>query len=118
MRAGRRTLRIHRPEKVLFLDDGLTKAEVIDYYRRVAASMVPQLRDAPWSLRPEPGCPGRPVATPISRGRLDDPGLTAQRWPLRDVAAVLAQAAARPWSEVPARGRSLRTARRRLDALR
>lgn len=80
--------------------------------------MVPQLRNAPWSLRPKPGAPGAPVATPISRGRLDDPGLTAQRWSLRDVAAVLERTAARPWSEVPARGRSLRTARRRPDALR
>ncbi|MFD5733502.1 non-homologous end-joining DNA ligase [Streptomyces sioyaensis] len=298
VRAGRRTVRLHRPEKVLFPDDGLTKADVLDYYRRVAASMVPQLRGrplmlerlpeglggpqfmqkdtpdhypdwirraevakkggtvthtvcedkatllfladqacltfhrwlsradrplhpdrlvfdldppepdfaavrdaarrlcalldelglpaalmttgskglhvvvaldgksdvdtvrsfaqdvtqvlaerhpdrlttavrkksrgdrlyldvqrnayaqtgvAPWSLRPKPGAP---VATPLSRGQLDEPGLTPQHWSLRDVAGVLEQAAARPWSGVPARGRSLRTARRRLDALR
>ncbi|WP_347240051.1 hypothetical protein [Streptomyces lydicus] len=69
----------------------------------------------PWSLRAKPGAP---VAVPISRTQLDDPQLTAQSWTLKDVAAVLEQAGTRPWSGVPARGRSLRTARRRLDALR
>ncbi|WP_329179293.1 non-homologous end-joining DNA ligase [Streptomyces decoyicus] len=298
VRAGRRTVRIHRPDKVLFPDDGLTKADVIDYYRRVAASMVPQLRGrplmlerlpeglggpqfmqkdtpdhypdwirrarvtkeggtvthtvcddkatllfladqacltfhrwlsradrpdhpdrlvfdldppgpdfeavreaarqlcalldelglpatlmttgskglhvtvpldgrsdfntvrgfaqevaqvlaerhpdrlttavrkksrgdrlyldvqrnayaqtavAPWSLRPKAGAP---VAVPISRKQLDDPHITAQTWSLKDVAGVLAQARSRPWSGVPARGRSLGPARRRLDGLR
>ncbi|MEV5125012.1 non-homologous end-joining DNA ligase [Streptomyces decoyicus] len=298
VRAGRRTVRIHRPDKVLFPDDGLTKADVIDYYRRVAASMVPQLRGrplmlerlpeglggpqfmqkdtpdhypdwirrarvtkeggtvihtvcddkatllfladqacltfhrwlsradrpdhpdrlvfdldppgpdfeavreaarqlcalldelglpatlmttgskglhvtvpldgrsdfdtvrgfaqdvaqvlagrhpdrlttavrkksrgdrlyldvqrnayaqtavAPWSLRPKPGAP---VAVPISRKQLDDPHLTAQSWSLKDVAGVLEQARSRPWSGVPARGRALGPARRRLDGLR
>ncbi|QTZ90736.1 non-homologous end-joining DNA ligase [Streptomyces auratus] len=84
-------------------------------YLDVQRNAYAQTAVAPWSLRPKPGAP---VATPLSRGQLDEPGLTPQHWSLRDVAGVLEQAAARPWSGVPARGRSLRTARRRLDALR
>lgn len=84
-------------------------------YLDVQRNAYAQTAVAPWSLRPKPGAP---VATPISRGQLDEPELTPQHWSLRDVAGVLEQAAARPWSVVPGRGRSLRTARRRLDALR
>ncbi|MFI9257726.1 non-homologous end-joining DNA ligase [Streptomyces sioyaensis] len=84
-------------------------------YLDVQRNAYAQTAVAPWSLRPKPGAP---VATPITRDQLDEPGLTPQHWSLRDVAGVLEQAAARPWSGVPARGRSLRTARRRLDALR
>ncbi|MFI0713536.1 hypothetical protein ACH4SK_23345 [Streptomyces inhibens] len=51
-------------------------------------------------------------------GLLDDPELTAQDWSLRDIAGVEEQARSRPWSGVPTRGRSLRSARRRLDGLR
>lgn len=60
VRAGRRTVRLHRPEKVLFPDDGLTKADVLDYYRRVAASMVPQLRGRPLMLERLPEGLGGP----------------------------------------------------------
>ncbi|MYX08471.1 ATP-dependent DNA ligase [Streptomyces sp. SID8375] len=84
-------------------------------YLDVQRNAYAQTAVAPWSLRAKPGAP---VAVPISRTQLDDPQLTAQSWTLKDVAAVLEQAGTRPWSGVPARGRSLRTARRRLDALR
>ncbi|MEU8916873.1 non-homologous end-joining DNA ligase [Streptomyces nigrescens] len=83
-------------------------------YLDVQRNAYAQTAVAPWSLRAKPGAP---VAVPISRAQLDDPQLTAQSWTLKDVAAVLEQAGTRPWSGVPARGRSLRTARRRLDAL-
>ncbi|MCF2530297.1 non-homologous end-joining DNA ligase [Yinghuangia soli] len=44
IRAGRRTVQISRPDKVLFPDDGLTKADLADYYRAVAPRMLPHLR--------------------------------------------------------------------------
>ncbi|UYB43752.1 non-homologous end-joining DNA ligase [Streptomyces sp. Je 1-4] len=84
-------------------------------YLDVQRNAYAQTAVAPWSLRAKPGAP---VAAPITREQLDDPQLTAQSWTLKDVAGVLEQAGTRPWSGVPARGRSLRTARRRLDALR
>ncbi|MCR8575182.1 non-homologous end-joining DNA ligase [Streptomyces sp. Isolate_219] len=84
-------------------------------YLDVQRNAYAQTAVAPWSLRAKPGAP---VAVPISRTQLDDPQLAAQSWTLKDVAGVLEQAGTRPWSGVPARGRSLRTARRRLDALR
>ncbi|WP_330454920.1 MULTISPECIES: non-homologous end-joining DNA ligase [unclassified Streptomyces] len=41
---------ISRPEKVLFPDDGITKAGLADYYRTVARRMLPHLRDRPLML--------------------------------------------------------------------
>ncbi|MGP8303424.1 hypothetical protein ACTPOK_36970 [Streptomyces inhibens] len=45
---------------------------------------------------------------------LDDPELTTQGRTLRDIAAVEEQALSEPWSGVPTRGRSPRSARGRL----
>ncbi|MFD5103223.1 non-homologous end-joining DNA ligase [Streptomyces albidochromogenes] len=60
IRAGRRAVTVHRPGKVLFPDCGLTKADLADYYRRVAAFMVPQLRDRPLMLERRPDGTGGP----------------------------------------------------------
>ncbi|GAA1511484.1 non-homologous end-joining DNA ligase [Streptomyces albidochromogenes] len=60
IRAGRRTVTVHRPGKVLFPDCGLTKADLAGYYRRVAAFMVPQLRDRPLMLERRPDGTGGP----------------------------------------------------------
>lgn len=38
-------------DRVLFPEDGITKGDVVDYYRRVADTMVPQLRGRPLSLQ-------------------------------------------------------------------
>ncbi|MFE1770870.1 non-homologous end-joining DNA ligase [Streptomyces sp. NPDC059008] len=84
-------------------------------YLDVQRNGYAQTAVAPWSLRAKPGAP---VAAPISHRQLDDPRLTARRWSLRDAAGVLEQARSKPWSEVPRRGRSLGTARKRLDKLR
>ncbi|MGA5425535.1 non-homologous end-joining DNA ligase [Streptomyces koyangensis] len=54
VRAGRRVLTVHRPDKVLYPDDGLTKGEVVGYYRDIAPHMVPHLRDRPLMLEREP----------------------------------------------------------------
>jgi len=50
MRAGRRTVRISNPAKVLFPADGITKADLAGYYAAVAPTMVPHVRDRPLNL--------------------------------------------------------------------
>jgi bifunctional non-homologous end joining protein LigD len=51
MRAGRRDVRLTHPSKVLFPDDGITKADLAAYYRDAAPAMVPLVRDRPVSLQ-------------------------------------------------------------------
>lgn len=41
---GRRVFEVSNPGKVLFPDDVITKRDLIDYYRRVAAVMLPHVR--------------------------------------------------------------------------
>jgi bifunctional non-homologous end joining protein LigD len=50
MRAGRRTVRISNPAKVLFPGDGITKEDLAGYYAAVAPAMVPHVRDRPLNL--------------------------------------------------------------------
>ncbi|MEV3988119.1 non-homologous end-joining DNA ligase [Streptomyces sp. NPDC049837] len=54
VRAGRRTVDIHRPDKVLFPGDGITKAGLADYYHSVAPFMLPHLRGRPLMLERHP----------------------------------------------------------------
>ncbi|MER7572192.1 non-homologous end-joining DNA ligase [Streptomyces sp. NPDC126514] len=58
VRAGRRTVELHRPGKVLFPGDGgtkeYTKADLVDYYRSVAPFMLPHLRGRPLMLERHP----------------------------------------------------------------
>ncbi|MER6047307.1 non-homologous end-joining DNA ligase [Streptomyces sp. NPDC001793] len=54
LRAGRRTVEINRPDKVLFPDDGLTKADLAEYYRSAARAMLPHLRGRPLMLERHP----------------------------------------------------------------
>ena len=54
VRIGRREVRITHPEKVLFPQDGITKRELIEYYRRIAPWMLPHLRDRPLMLERYP----------------------------------------------------------------
>ena len=44
VRAGRQSVAITHPDKILFPDDGITKRELVEYYREVAAVMLPYLR--------------------------------------------------------------------------
>ncbi|HVH64563.1 MAG TPA: hypothetical protein VM674_00900, partial [Candidatus Acidoferrum sp.] len=41
------SITITHPDKVLFPDDGITKADLADYYERIADRMVPLVRDRP-----------------------------------------------------------------------
>jgi bifunctional non-homologous end joining protein LigD len=43
-------VKLSHPDKVLFPGDGLTKADLADYYERVAEFMLPHLRDRPLNL--------------------------------------------------------------------
>jgi len=50
IRMGRRTVKISSAEKVLFPDDGITKADLARYYEAVAPVMAPHLKDRPLNL--------------------------------------------------------------------
>jgi bifunctional non-homologous end joining protein LigD len=50
LKVGRRTVRISNPDKVLFPDDGITKADLANYYAAVAPAMVEHTRDRPLNL--------------------------------------------------------------------
>ncbi|MFD5004805.1 non-homologous end-joining DNA ligase [Streptomyces mutabilis] len=59
VRAGRRTVEVHRPDKVLFPGGGggaeeYTKADLVDYYRAVAPFVLPHLRGRPLMLERHP----------------------------------------------------------------
>ncbi|MFI2200339.1 non-homologous end-joining DNA ligase [Streptomyces sp. NPDC020192] len=47
IRVGDRRVPLSNPDKELFPDDGITKAELIDYYRAVARPMLTHLKDRP-----------------------------------------------------------------------
>lgn len=60
IRTAGRTVRIQRPDKVLFPDDGLTKADLADYHRAIAPHMLPHLRGRPLMLERHPDGIGGP----------------------------------------------------------
>jgi len=69
MRVGRRTLEVHRPDKVLFPGGGnggeakseeYTKGDLVAYYRSVAPFMLPHLRGRPLMLERHPDGVGGP----------------------------------------------------------
>jgi bifunctional non-homologous end joining protein LigD len=41
-------------DKVFFADEGITKGDLIDYYRAVAPALLPHLRDRPFTMRRYP----------------------------------------------------------------
>lgn len=60
VRAGGRTVEVTHPDKVLFPDDGITKAELVEYYRVIASWMLPYLKERPVNLERFPAGIGRP----------------------------------------------------------
>ena len=50
VRAGRRTIEITNPDKVLFPDDGYTKADLVSYYEAIAPVMVPHVKERPATM--------------------------------------------------------------------
>jgi bifunctional non-homologous end joining protein LigD len=54
IRIGGHDVKITRPDKILFPEDGITKRDLIDYYRRIASWMLPHLRDRPLAMERYP----------------------------------------------------------------
>jgi bifunctional non-homologous end joining protein LigD len=51
VRVGAHTVEVSNLDKVLFADDGITKGDVVEYYRRIAPQMLPHLEDRPLALQ-------------------------------------------------------------------
>lgn len=54
LKVGRHKVDVNRPDKQLFPEDGITKADLADHYRRVAHRMLPELRGRPLMLERMP----------------------------------------------------------------
>jgi len=56
------TIKVGKPGKLLFPDDGITKADLADYYSAVAKAMLPHVRDRPIMMQRYPdGIGGEPI---------------------------------------------------------
>lgn len=51
MRVGRQTIAVTHGDRVLFPESGITKADIVDHYHRVAPWMLPHIRDRPVSMQ-------------------------------------------------------------------
>jgi bifunctional non-homologous end joining protein LigD len=49
-----REVKLSSPERVLFPDDGITKGDVFSYYERAASTILPHLRDRPFTMKRYP----------------------------------------------------------------
>ena len=47
-------VKLTSPDRVLFPDDGITKGDVFEYYGEVAATLVPHLRNRPFTMKRYP----------------------------------------------------------------
>ncbi|HVS71221.1 MAG TPA: non-homologous end-joining DNA ligase [Phycisphaerae bacterium] len=54
VKIGRRELQLSNLDKVLYPEAGFTKGQVIDYYARIARTIVPHLKDRPVTLKRYP----------------------------------------------------------------
>jgi bifunctional non-homologous end joining protein LigD len=54
LRIGGYDVKITRPEKVLFPQDGITKQQLIEYYRRITPWILPHLRGRPLAMERYP----------------------------------------------------------------
>jgi bifunctional non-homologous end joining protein LigD len=54
IRKGRRLLKLSNLDKPFWPDEGITKGDLLEYYRRVAPVLVPHLRDRPFTMRRYP----------------------------------------------------------------
>jgi len=58
--AGGRSIEVGNPGKVLFPESGITKADLVEYYRRIAEVMVPYVRSRPVTMHRFPDGVGAP----------------------------------------------------------
>ncbi len=54
LRRGRRTLRLSNLDKPFWPDEGITKGDLLAYYRDVAPTLVPHLRNRPFTMKRYP----------------------------------------------------------------
>ena len=54
VRKGSRTLRLSNLDKVFWPEEGITKGDLLAYYRDIASVLVPHLRDRPFTLKRYP----------------------------------------------------------------
>jgi bifunctional non-homologous end joining protein LigD len=54
LRKGKRELKLSNLDKVFFPDDGITKGDLIEYYRAIAPVLVPHLENRPFTMRRYP----------------------------------------------------------------
>ena len=54
IRKGKRVLRLSNLDKLFWPDEGITKGDLLAFYRDVAAVVVPHLRDRPFTLKRYP----------------------------------------------------------------
>src|SRR6266508_2453159 len=48
------TVNLSSPDRVLYPDDGITKGDLFEYYRAAAPTLVPHLRDRPFTMKRYP----------------------------------------------------------------
>ena len=60
VRAGTRRIEISNEDKVLFPEDGITKGDLVSYYREIAATMLPYMKGRPVMMQRFPDGIGRP----------------------------------------------------------
>jgi bifunctional non-homologous end joining protein LigD len=58
LRVGRRTITVTHGDRVVFPDAGITKAEIVEHYHRVAPLMLPHVRGRPVMMQRFPGADG------------------------------------------------------------
>ena len=49
-----KTVKLSSPDRVLYPDDGITKGDVFEYYQQVGPTIVPHLRDRPFTMKRYP----------------------------------------------------------------
>ena len=54
VRRGRRAVRLSNPDKLFWPEEGITKGDLLAYYRDVAELLVPHLRDRPFTMKRYP----------------------------------------------------------------
>jgi len=54
IRRGRRTLRLSNLDKLFWPEEGITKGDLLAYYREVGPALLPHLRDRPFTMKRYP----------------------------------------------------------------
>src|SRR5256714_8353507 len=49
-----RTVKLSSPDRILYPEDGITKGDVFEYYKQVGSTIVPHLRDRPFTMKRYP----------------------------------------------------------------